>query len=269
MKKDYLPATNVMPEEDGEFVERHWTRCWDESATFPDPREVPLTEQFRLMRRELELLPRGARLLDGGCGLGSWTRYLAGAGFAVRGVDISARTVDRLRRGHPGLDFVRGDLRQLDDPDGTFDGYLSWGAFEHFEVGLGPCLTEARRVLTPGGYLWLTVPHDNWRHTLRGLARLERWDSQFRTGRGYEQPMRFYQWRFTPAELVRELELHGFETLRVRAIHKDHGLKRALLTDLGLREGSAAFRVAHALLRQVLPAWAVSHMLFGAARRRP
>ena len=40
--------------------------------------------------------------------------------------------------------------------------------------------------------------------------------------------LRFYQWRLTPAEIARELEIGGFAVVETRPIHKKQGVLRAL-----------------------------------------
>jgi predicted SAM-dependent methyltransferase len=80
------------------------------------------------------------------------------------------------------------------------------GAFEHFEEGLGPCLREAHRVLKLRGSLYVTVPFQNWRHTVLGI----KGDG---CGEPFLKPKRFYQGRLTRHELADELRLYGFRAL--------------------------------------------------------
>ncbi len=49
-----------------------------------------------------------AQLLDAGCGAGRMTRYLAGRGCSVEGVDLSPGMIAVARRDHPGLAFTSG-----------------------------------------------------------------------------------------------------------------------------------------------------------------
>ena len=48
------------------------------------------------MHSVLSQLPRGSLILDGGCGMGEWTVFLAQQGFDVTGLDISEATIARL-----------------------------------------------------------------------------------------------------------------------------------------------------------------------------
>lgn len=93
---------------------------------------------------------------------------------------------------------------------------------------MGDCIHEVHRILKPGGWLFVSVPYYNWRHILRDLLSLSRWDHTYDKRCGYTQPQRFYQWRLTRSELQRELELRGFQVREIRPIHKIEGVERFL-----------------------------------------
>jgi SAM-dependent methyltransferase len=185
------------------------------------------------------------------------------------GLDLSVEIIDKLKIRFPACQFVRGDIRQTGFETGSFDAYFSWGAFEHFENGLGDCLSEAHRILRPGGWLFISVPFENWRHILRDAGALERWDEHFDRAAGYRQPLRFYQWRLTRPELKRELELHGFRTEMVTPINKLQGVGRWLQWDFRVfRKDTRPYFAARRALAAVMPASYVSHMILAVAERR-
>lgn len=98
------------------------------------------------------------RVLDVGCGEGQAARRLAAAGAEVLGVDptLSQLTEARARAGGPR--YARAGAEALPWRDASFDGVLVCLALEHvheFEVAL----TEAARVLVPGGTFLLLVGH--------------------------------------------------------------------------------------------------------------
>lgn len=118
-------------------------------------------------------LPAGARVLDAGAGEAPYRPLFAHCDYV---------TQDWPGTVHPGAratDIV-GDLHDLDVPDASFDAVVLTEVLEHVaepEQVLG----ELRRVLRPGGRLFLTVPfvgelheepHDHYRYTSHGLRGL-------------------------------------------------------------------------------------------------
>ncbi|WNG88833.1 class I SAM-dependent methyltransferase [Mycobacterium sp. ITM-2016-00317] len=84
-------------------------------------------ERFRAMARagdDLDgearmvdaMVPRGARILDAGCGPGRVGGYLAAAGHQVVGVDVDPALIEAAEQDHPGPRWLVGDLAELDLP---------------------------------------------------------------------------------------------------------------------------------------------------------
>ncbi len=62
------------------------------------------------------MAPRGARILDAGCGPGRLGGFLAAAGHQVVGVDVDPVLIEAAERDHPGPRWLVGDLAELDLP---------------------------------------------------------------------------------------------------------------------------------------------------------
>lgn len=71
------------------------------------------------------MVPRGARILDAGCGPGRLGGYLHRAGHSVVGVDVDPVLIAAAEEDHPGPRWLVGDLAELDLPargvDADFD----------------------------------------------------------------------------------------------------------------------------------------------------
>ena len=76
-------------------------------------------------------LPRGSDLLDLGCGAGTPTTKRLAEHFAVTGVDISQRQVERARRDLPDATFIQADMTSLRLPACSFDAVTAFFSIIH------------------------------------------------------------------------------------------------------------------------------------------
>jgi SAM-dependent methyltransferase len=99
-------------------------------------------------------LEEGARVLELGCGGGSPETQRLAQRFAVTGVDISPRQVQRARAAIPEAEFIRADLTELELPAGSFDAVVSFYVFNHIPRDLlAPLLGKIHGWLVGGGWL--------------------------------------------------------------------------------------------------------------------
>ncbi|GAA3356603.1 class I SAM-dependent methyltransferase [Saccharopolyspora gregorii] len=77
------------------------------------------------------MVPRGARVLDAGCGPGRVGAALAAAGHRVVGVDVDPTLIAAAEQDHPGPRWLVADLAELDLPargiDEPFDAIVCAG----------------------------------------------------------------------------------------------------------------------------------------------
>ncbi|MEV4349520.1 class I SAM-dependent methyltransferase [Actinoplanes sp. NPDC049596] len=66
------------------------------------------------------MVPRGARILDAGCGTGRVGGHLAELGHEVVGIDLDPELIAAAEKDHPGATWLVGDLSEAAIP-GEFD----------------------------------------------------------------------------------------------------------------------------------------------------
>ena len=97
------------------------------------------------------------RLLDFGCGGGSFLKRMADRGWDVTGLDTAVET-GRAVQEELGLRVLTGSLPHPDLPPCSFDVVTMWHSLEHVHRPLA-VLREAFRLLVPGGKLVVACPN--------------------------------------------------------------------------------------------------------------
>lgn len=215
-RKLYDSRNNRLLYLDREANERFWDEKWEASAksTFSSPPRHGLT--VRTTRR---YLPVGARILEGGCGLGDVVHALNRAGYAADGIDYAPKVVQAINAAWPHLNVREGDVRHLPADDGHYDGYWSIGVIEHFPNGYEAIAQEMLRVLRPGGYLFLSFPSFNRFRQSRAES-----GKYLESTVTAEDLPDFFQYALNPAVVQADFESLGFELIEHRGLSSFLGL---------------------------------------------
>jgi SAM-dependent methyltransferase len=96
------------------------------------------------------------RLLDVGCGAGTFLEAAARAGWEAMGVEVSRTAAEHV--GGRGFEVFCGELENATYPDEHFDVVIASEVLEHVSDPRA-MLEGIARVLQPGGLLWATTPH--------------------------------------------------------------------------------------------------------------
>lgn len=113
---------------------------------------------MRLLAELAQRLPKGAKVLDAGCGAGVPVTRVLARRFDVTGVDFSEAQISLARQNVPEARFLCQDISQLDFPDGAFDAIVSYYAIIHIPRKLHrPLLQNFWRMLRPGGWALLCL----------------------------------------------------------------------------------------------------------------
>lgn len=166
-------------------------------------------------------LRRGARVLEGGCGLAQSSWYLSLEGYETVALDYAKETIDFLKKNANQVNPVYGDVRKTDFHDSYFDGYWSFGVIEHFWNGYDEILIEARRILKPDGYFFVTFPQMSYFRKFK--AKLGRY-KKIETDRK-DEIAGFYQFALDQKTVIRALKKFGFEKVESFSIGGTKGIK--------------------------------------------
>ncbi len=126
--------------------------------------------RYRFAKRFAAKLGDAARILDAGCGTGYGTAELA-ASASVTGTDISAEAVEHAHSRYRSerVRFIQGSCERLPFSDAAFDLLVAFEVIEHLD-GWQDLLSEAARVLRPGGVLLVSTPNRDYYEQSRGEA---------------------------------------------------------------------------------------------------
>jgi SAM-dependent methyltransferase len=166
---------------------------------------------------------RPGRLLDLGCGIGTELEVAIERGWSATGIELATGSLRVARE--QGLDVIDRPLAQAELPDASFDLVTVNHALEHMPR-VRPVLADVRRVLKPGGVLFVSVPNlEAWQHR----TRLDRFGLAFNDD---------HYLFFTPATLNRLLGSSGFDVIEMKT-------SRFLDFQAPLKEFPAAFRAVN------------------------
>jgi 2-polyprenyl-3-methyl-5-hydroxy-6-metoxy-1,4-benzoquinol methylase len=137
-------------------VESGYDRMAEQYLATKDP-EDPLA--LRALADLASLLPKDAAVLDLGCGAGvPVTRWLADRGFAVTGVDVSAKQLELARTYVPEGTFIKADMTEVDFGPESLDAVVAFHSIIHVPRVEHPAPLESiHRWLRPGGALLATM----------------------------------------------------------------------------------------------------------------
>lgn len=171
------------------------------------------------------------RVLDLGCGNGTFTAYLVDAGFEVVGIDASASGI-RIASGLlPAATFFEHALEESLPPPlhGQFDAVTAVEVVEHLPTPAVLC-ARAREALRPGGHFVLTTPYHGY---LKNLAlavagQLDRHWEPLRDG-GH---IKFFS-RATVTDLIRR---EGFDVTGFARVGRIPPLAKSMVVESRLKK---------------------------------
>lgn len=194
-----------------DYLERRWFHSratrWDYRMT-----KRTLLDELRPTARE--------RLLEIGCGPGTWTREVAARSREVVAVDISENMIAEAHKFTQGLpvNFIHSDFLAA-EPEGAFDKIYSARAIEYIR-DRDLLAKKIASLLAPGGTVVLITKTriSIWRGRTRLLYKGLPFAGRLLDHSRPEAPPGVHQYLPSPAQLVRAFAPYGLVPLRVRPI---------------------------------------------------
>jgi 2-polyprenyl-3-methyl-5-hydroxy-6-metoxy-1,4-benzoquinol methylase len=184
--------------------------------TAEDASRKSFREKVESFHAGLDLLERykssRGRILDVGCGFGTFLIVAKERGWDISGIDISEHAASVASK-RAGIKVLSGELRDAGFRENEFDAVCFNDAFEHF-VDPNEQLQHTYRILKSDGVLFLNTP--NQQALLRLVA-----DLMYRLSAGtITYPVRklyheFHLFYYSEDNLRKALEKNGFETLEI------------------------------------------------------
>jgi SAM-dependent methyltransferase len=200
-------------------------RCGRSDTPYADERAFRVEDEGLLS--EFAKLGAPGTLLEVGAAGGWLLKHAIERGWRAEGVEISSVGVEHARA--LGLTVFHGELQAASLPSGAFDLVYMGDVLEHVP-DCRATLVEVRRVLRPGGHLYLRGPI-----TTNSLARsigLAVYGTFGRTIVLREPP--YHLWEFRPASLERLCRRAGFDPVSLHQSKippgRAHGRKTAFET---------------------------------------
>ncbi len=167
------------------------------------------------MKEFAEYIKGGQKILDLGCGNGRLLDSLDGKKFDYLGVDQSEELIKEAKQKHPNHKFRVMKVENLKLNDTQYDAAFMIASLHHLpdQKLRKKALTEANRVMSDGGMLFITVwnlRQPKYQHYIRGSEALIPW----KNSAGTVLAERYYH-AYTEDELKSDLKSANFEIINL------------------------------------------------------
>jgi ubiquinone/menaquinone biosynthesis C-methylase UbiE len=133
----------------------HSNRLSWEKEFFARQRDPKFLDRIGKRIDAMNLPIEGRDVLDIGCGPGAYLHnFRMRSAHRLVGFDISPHYMGHVRELEPGVQLVLGSAHDLPFPDGSFDVVVLLTTLLHLDADRA--LGEVKRVLRPGGVLWVS-----------------------------------------------------------------------------------------------------------------
>jgi len=172
----------------------------------------------------MKFMPKDRPVLEGGCGIGPYLIYFRSLGYGMVGMDYDRNALKKITGFDAKVPVCCADVSRVPFADASFGAYLSLGVIEHFSDGPARAVSEAFRVLVPGGYFIVHVPRFSIFQRLKYPVNLLKRNSFIRKILGKEPRRYYWEQYFSVSVLSGILKEAGFGIESVIPADHEHAL---------------------------------------------
>jgi SAM-dependent methyltransferase len=151
-------------------------------------------------RRTSRLFEKPGRILDVGCGQGTFLQSMQEHGWEGYGTELSPQSAARARRS--GLSVSVGEIPTDAYPAASFDLITFWQVLEHL-LDPAAVMGQVRRLLRSGGVVAVSTPN------------MESWQAAVFGNKWFHLDAPRHLFLFSPRALEKIMAAHGFRLLKL------------------------------------------------------
>ncbi|MEW6407132.1 MAG: methyltransferase domain-containing protein [Patescibacteria group bacterium] len=205
----------MVKEDIAEITKEAWVNNWKEHSV----KEVLQIFEYTRVQRLLSImkltLPKDGSIIEGGCGLGPWVIKLRELGYDMVGIDYDAISINKLGVYDKKIPLAVSDIENIPFKNSHFVAYISLGVLEHFHEGPEKAISEAQRILKPGGLFFVVVPNMSILLRLKLPIQKVKQIKILRKIFRKKQKIFYYERYFKINEIKHLLEKSNFDVMRI------------------------------------------------------
>lgn len=197
---------------DRKFNDSYWDKGGEFGIYKEENVESGFESEFKKRLRKINSLKTKGKLLDIGCGIGSFLCLARSAGWEAVGVEISRPAAEYARKKH-SLDIYEGTVENCALESYSIDVVTMWDVIEHIQNPIA-ALAAIENKLKPEGLLVIKAPNEKnlFRSVCMLLYKLSLRKIHFLLKYVYYTPHYFYYDKKTIQKL---LEKFGFKVIEI------------------------------------------------------
>lgn len=119
----------------------------------------PNKMEKKFLDRLAALIPKAAKILDFGCGIGiPFDKYLADKGFKITGIDVAHKHIEKAKENVPSATFIEGDFSRTDFGGERFHAIIAlYSVFHIPREEQQELFNRMHNLLEGGGVILMTL----------------------------------------------------------------------------------------------------------------